>query len=74
MSPPPRGPRPPAPVQVTAHNGSHTHYVTEPQIAAISYGQRPQALCGQTFIPAGLTVAPGPLCRLCVAAQTARSS
>jgi hypothetical protein len=56
-------------VQVTAHDGSLTHYVTDPQIAAISHDQRPQAMCGQTFTPAGLTVPPGPLCPLCVAVQ-----
>jgi hypothetical protein len=71
---PPRGPCSPAPVQVTAHDGTITHYVTDPQVAAMTHSQRPQALCGHTFAPAGLTVPPGPLCPLCVAVQSAPSA
>ncbi len=65
---PPAAHRPsPEPIEVTARDGSLTHFVTDQQMAAAADGL-PQGLCGATFTPAALTVPPGPLCPLCAAA------
>jgi hypothetical protein len=57
----------PEPIEVTARDGSLTHHVSDQQMAAAAEGL-PQGLCGSTFVPAALTVPPGPLCPRCAAA------
>lgn len=56
-------------VEVAARHSHVTHYVSDVEMGALAQGRTPVALCGQPVVPAGLTVAPGPLCRLCAALQ-----
>lgn len=57
----------PALVQVAARGGGVTHLVTDVEMGATAQGRTPRGLCGRMFVPAGLTVPPGPLCPLCAA-------
>ncbi len=64
---PPATPQHPAvcTVLVTEQGGAVSHLVTDDQVCAPVHGHDPRAVCGRTFLPAGLTTPIGRICDAC---------
>jgi len=52
------------------HGAGLAHLVDEYELAVISSGWKPQAICGSVFLPAALTAPVGSPCALCRAITT----